>query len=49
VLTWVGGAQFWVNHSTRIAEFTTLGVRTAPAALIVAVVALWASLNVLGG
>jgi arsenical pump membrane protein len=37
------------NHTVGLAEFTVLGVLTAPAALIAAVVALWASLHVLGG
>jgi arsenical pump membrane protein len=37
------------NHTAGLAEFTLLGVLTAPAALIAAVVALWASLHVLGG
>jgi arsenical pump membrane protein len=37
------------NHSAGLGEFTLLGVLTAPAALIVAVVALWASLHALGG
>jgi arsenical pump membrane protein len=37
------------NHPTRLAEFTTLGLLSAPAALIAAVVALWASLHLLGG
>ena len=37
------------NHPTGLAEFTLLGLLTAPAALIAAVVALWASLHLLGG
>jgi arsenical pump membrane protein len=37
------------DHTAGLAEFTLLGVLTAPAALIVAVVALWASLHALGG
>jgi arsenical pump membrane protein len=37
------------NHTVGLAEFTVLGVLTAPAALIAAVMALWASLHVLGG
>jgi arsenical pump membrane protein len=37
------------NHTTGLAEFTLLGVLTAPAALIAAVMALWASLHALGG
>jgi arsenical pump membrane protein len=37
------------NHTAGLAEFTLLGVLTAPAALIVAVVALWASLHALAG
>ena len=37
------------NHTAGLGEFTLLGVLTAPAALIVAVVALWASLHALGG
>ena len=37
------------NHPAGLAEFTLLGVLTAPAALIAAVVALWASLHLLGG
>jgi arsenical pump membrane protein len=37
------------NHTAGLAEFTLLGVLSAPAALIVAVVALWASLHLLGG
>ena len=37
------------NHTAGLAEFTLLGVLTAPAALIVAVVALWATLHALGG
>jgi arsenical pump membrane protein len=37
------------NHTAGLAEFTLLGLVTTPAALIAAVVALWASLHVLGG
>jgi arsenical pump membrane protein len=37
------------DHPTGLAEFTILGILTAPAALIAAVLALWASLNMLGG
>lgn len=37
------------NHSARLGEFTALGVLTVPAALVAAVVALWASVRVLGG
>jgi len=37
------------NHTAALGEFTVLGLLTAPAALIAAVVALWASLHVLGG
>jgi len=37
------------NHTAGLGEFTLFGVLTAPAALIVAVVALWASLHALGG
>ena len=37
------------NHGARLADFTLLGLLTAPAALAAAVVALWVSLHVLGG
>jgi arsenical pump membrane protein len=37
------------DHDVGLAEFTVLGLLTAPAALIAAVVALWGSLQVLGG
>ena len=37
------------NHTAGLGEFTLLGVLTAPAALIAAVMALWASLHALGG
>jgi len=39
------------RHDTAvgIGEFTRLGLLTVPAALIPAVVALWASLQVIGG
>ena len=37
------------NHTAGLAEFTLLGVLSAPAALIAAVMALWASLHALGG
>ncbi|MCW2651970.1 MAG: rane efflux protein [Mycobacterium sp.] len=37
------------QHNAGLAEFTVLGLLTAPAALAVAVVALWVSLHVLGG
>ena len=37
------------DHTTGLAEFTVLGLLTAPAALVAAVVALWASMQVLGG
>ncbi|HYB35923.1 MAG TPA: ArsB/NhaD family transporter [Mycobacterium sp.] len=37
------------NHTTSLAEFSLLGMLTVPAALIAAVVALWASLQLVGG
>jgi arsenical pump membrane protein len=37
------------NHPASLGEFTALGLLTAPAALVGAVVALWASLHLLGG
>jgi len=37
------------NHAASLGEFTVLGLLTAPAALVGAVVALWASLHLLGG
>jgi arsenical pump membrane protein len=36
------------NHSAPLGEFTRLGLLTTPAALVVAVIALWVSLKVLG-
>ena len=39
------------EHDTEVdlREFTRLGLLTVPAAMVVAVVALWASLHILGG
>jgi arsenical pump membrane protein len=37
------------NHTAGIGEFTRLGLLTAPATVIAAVVALWVSVHVLGG
>ncbi|MBY0443546.1 MAG: arsenic transporter [Mycobacteriaceae bacterium] len=37
------------NHVAKLGEFTMLGLLTAPAALVGAVLALWASLHLLGG
>jgi arsenical pump membrane protein len=37
------------DHAAGLADFTFLGLLTAPAALVAAVVALWVSLHVLGG
>ena len=39
------------EHDTAVnlSEYTRLGLLTVPAALVVAVVALWASLHILGG
>jgi arsenical pump membrane protein len=37
------------DHTAGLGEFSLLGVLSAPTALIVAVVALWASLHALGG
>ncbi|MBV8928442.1 MAG: arsenic transporter, partial [Mycobacteriaceae bacterium] len=36
------------NHTAEVAEFTKLGLLTAPATVVAAVVALWVSLRVLG-
>ncbi|KAA8969782.1 SLC13 family permease [Mycobacterium sp.] len=37
------------DHATSLTEFTTLGALTTPAAIVTALVALWASLHLLGG
>ena len=39
------------QHDTEVnlGEFTRLGLLTVPAALVLAVLALWASLHILGG
>ena len=36
------------DHHTDLGEFTRLGLLTVPAALVLAVVALWAALTVVG-
>jgi len=37
------------EHEVEIGEFTRLGLLTVPAALILATLALWVSLTVIGG
>jgi arsenical pump membrane protein len=37
------------DHDVRLGEFTRLGLLTVPASLVLAVVALWASLRLIGG